>query len=258
MPTITVTLKGRELQRHVITRVTTTIGRDLRCDITIDNPALSRHHATIQCHRGMFGVRDEGSANGIFVNGEQVQGARLSDGDVLSLGKFQFEFQMVGGPSVTDLLPDDLKPFDIDTHNPEQTMAISLVDLKKMVAQRDEAAARGRPQGATYSSNQRRAAEVQRDWSPSHHPPGLHERDRQGGGRRVASPRQGGSGGFSVGSAHPLGSQRSPNAKTVQRTIEPQKKAKSKLNPVLVVVIVGLMGLVGLLSAGLAWALFFR
>jgi len=160
MPVIVVTLKDRELQRVVITATTTTIGRDHRCDVAIDNPALSRHHATIQCHRGMFGLRDEGSANGIFVNGARVQGARLNDGDVISLGKFRLQFLMAGGPDVTELL-DVGEALSLDEgHNPEMTMAISLADIEKMAVKSGELPGSGAGPRANAAPVGRSAAPV--------------------------------------------------------------------------------------------------
>ncbi len=145
MPIVVVTLKGRELQRVPIRSLTTTIGRDHHCDIFVDNAALSRHHATIHCHRGMFGVRDEGSANGIFVNGQRVQGCRLNDGDEIALGKFRLHFQAEGGPPIDTLREAGSAPPALATSNPEQTTAISLVDLQRMAAQKEAERAAAAP-----------------------------------------------------------------------------------------------------------------
>ena len=43
-----------------------TIGRDPQCDVVIDDPRVSRFHATLEWHRGMVVLRDH-STNGSFV-----------------------------------------------------------------------------------------------------------------------------------------------------------------------------------------------
>ncbi len=43
-----------------------TIGRDPQCDVVIDDPRVSRFHATLEWHRGIVVLRDH-STNGSFV-----------------------------------------------------------------------------------------------------------------------------------------------------------------------------------------------
>jgi len=68
----------------------TEIGRALECDISILEPALSRKHAELEPVDEALIVRDLGSANGTYVNGEKVEKALLKDGDVLQFGKIRF------------------------------------------------------------------------------------------------------------------------------------------------------------------------
>jgi pSer/pThr/pTyr-binding forkhead associated (FHA) protein len=61
--------------QHVVeargTRVV--IGRDQDCDVVLDDPAVSGHHAAISVRKGSPPViEDLGSANGTFVNGRPV------------------------------------------------------------------------------------------------------------------------------------------------------------------------------------------
>jgi pSer/pThr/pTyr-binding forkhead associated (FHA) protein len=49
------------------------IGRDQDCDVVLDDPAVSGHHAAISVRKGAGAViEDLGSANGTFVNGRPV------------------------------------------------------------------------------------------------------------------------------------------------------------------------------------------
>ncbi|MCO4763929.1 MAG: FHA domain-containing protein [Myxococcales bacterium] len=162
MAVVIISLKGRELNRVPIVALTTTVGRDRQCDIVIDNPALSRHHATIHCHRGMFGIRDEGSANGIFVNGEQVRGSRLEDEDEIAIGKFKLRFVLAGGPDVATLAEATGSFNELTSGNPEATMAISLDDLHKMTKP-----SKGKPPGSTA----RTSRSVSNQTSPHHAAP---------------------------------------------------------------------------------------
>jgi pSer/pThr/pTyr-binding forkhead associated (FHA) protein len=52
-----------------------TVGRDPTCDLALEDPKVSRHHAEIVPGVGPFRVlRDLGSANGTLVNGRLVTG----------------------------------------------------------------------------------------------------------------------------------------------------------------------------------------
>ncbi|MGQ9555505.1 MAG: FHA domain-containing protein [Anaerolineae bacterium] len=77
---LAIDLKGRE-------RVT--IGRARDNDITLDHPAVSRHHALIERMGTRYRIRDLKSSNGVFLDGKRVQreawlkeGAELRIGDV--------------------------------------------------------------------------------------------------------------------------------------------------------------------------------
>jgi len=69
------------------------IGRAAPCEICVDDPSLSRLHATLQIARGEHFIKDEGSRNGTLRNGAPVEFASpLEDGDRLTLGSVRFRF----------------------------------------------------------------------------------------------------------------------------------------------------------------------
>lgn len=68
----------------------TEIGRALECDISILEPALSRKHAELEPLDDDLILRDLGSVNGTFVNGEKIEEVKLKDSDVLQFGKIRF------------------------------------------------------------------------------------------------------------------------------------------------------------------------
>ena len=64
-----------------------TLGRSEDCDISIAETSLSREHARIAHVGGVFMLKDAGSKNGSFVNGNSAQEAiQLKDGDRIQLG----------------------------------------------------------------------------------------------------------------------------------------------------------------------------
>jgi|GEM_PF-2044202 len=74
------------------------IGREADCQIRYNDPAISRHHATVSVEQEALFVTDDNSANGVFVNGRQIQAGRahrLRPGDRLRLGNTQIEFEVV-------------------------------------------------------------------------------------------------------------------------------------------------------------------
>ena len=74
-----------------------TIGRSDHCDIAVKDLSMSGRHAEIRKSDGEIKVRDLGSANGIYLNGERVEEAELFDGDVLRLGQTSVRVDVVGG-----------------------------------------------------------------------------------------------------------------------------------------------------------------
>lgn len=78
--------------RRVALKERSVIGRSNDCDIVIGEQAISRQHCEIIWDRVQYLVRDLESANGIFVNGEQVAAAALRDGDLLEVGFVQLRF----------------------------------------------------------------------------------------------------------------------------------------------------------------------
>ena len=71
-----------------------TIGRAESSSIPLDDAAVSRLHAVLQCYPGGWSIRDLGSANGTFVNGEPLAGERqLRPGDEIRVGGVSLVFR---------------------------------------------------------------------------------------------------------------------------------------------------------------------
>lgn len=76
---------------------TVTIGRVSDNSIVIDDPQVSRHHASLTFENGQWMLRDLGSTNGTTLNGKPVTAPMVvRDGDVIGLGEMILGVQLVG------------------------------------------------------------------------------------------------------------------------------------------------------------------
>jgi hypothetical protein len=69
------------------------VGRSSACDIRVDDPNVSRRHAEIRREDGAYWIVDLGSTNGVTVNGERVERARLAPEDTVVLGTTEVRFE---------------------------------------------------------------------------------------------------------------------------------------------------------------------
>lgn len=79
--------------RYELGSVTVTLGRHPQSDIFLDDVTVSRRHAEV--HRNPDGtvvVRDVGSLNGTYVNGQRTDDKVLEHGDELQVGTFKLVF----------------------------------------------------------------------------------------------------------------------------------------------------------------------
>jgi len=80
------------------------VGRDPDCDLRIDSPRVSRHHARIRVSGSGASIEDLGSKNGTTVRGERIEGeVALRDGDEIGVGPAELLFQAgVDGSTETE------------------------------------------------------------------------------------------------------------------------------------------------------------
>jgi pSer/pThr/pTyr-binding forkhead associated (FHA) protein len=71
---------------------TTTVGRGREADIVLDDSTVSRRHTELRRTGREVVLRDTGSLNGTYVNGQPCDEAVLSDGDLISIGTFRLVF----------------------------------------------------------------------------------------------------------------------------------------------------------------------
>ena len=82
------------------------IGRDPHCQLRPASPAISKQHCGVFARDGKLFVRDYGSTNGTFVNGEQVAGEReITNHDRLKVGPLEFTIRIEATPAATAAAP---------------------------------------------------------------------------------------------------------------------------------------------------------
>jgi pSer/pThr/pTyr-binding forkhead associated (FHA) protein len=69
-----------------------TLGRAPQNDIVIDSPQASRVHAVIIVEPAFVTIRDLGSRNGTFVNGDRIRTQLLAQDDIIRLGDCEIRF----------------------------------------------------------------------------------------------------------------------------------------------------------------------
>lgn len=79
-----------EIHTAVVGPGWTRIGRSAAADIRLDDPSVSCRHALIVSELpDSLRVLDDRSLNGVFLNGEIVDWARVRDGDELAIGRYR-------------------------------------------------------------------------------------------------------------------------------------------------------------------------
>ena len=106
---------GNADRRGEIVKVTgdlLTIGRKPRNGLVLSDASVSGDHAELRKKNGTWTVKDLGSSNGTFVNGDPVIDAELASGCVISFGSIRATFGVgsskdFGPPPEIEQLPDD-------------------------------------------------------------------------------------------------------------------------------------------------------
>ncbi len=84
-------------ERYPLIGPLTVIGRDDVADIILDDPGISRRHCELRVTNDgphlVTSIRDLGSTNGTYVNGERITSRRLDDGDQITVGRTHATFR---------------------------------------------------------------------------------------------------------------------------------------------------------------------
>lgn len=78
--------------RFLLTELTS-IGRSPESDVFLDDVTVSRKHATVaRTSEHVFYLKDLGSLNGTYLNGDSTREVQLKSGDEIQIGKFHMLF----------------------------------------------------------------------------------------------------------------------------------------------------------------------
>ena len=94
-------LKEKELKSLETDKAEITIGRNENNDVHIDNLGVSKKHARIVKQNGAYTIEDLDSTNGTLLNNERIAAARLSDSDVVTVGKHTLYISLQDGRNTT-------------------------------------------------------------------------------------------------------------------------------------------------------------
>ena len=77
--------------RYAITSELMTVGRHPDSDIFLDDITVSRRHVELSTSNTGYMIRDVGSLNGTYLNGERLEDSEVSltNGDEIQIGKFK-------------------------------------------------------------------------------------------------------------------------------------------------------------------------
>ena len=92
MGKLTITNNGTVESEYLLTKDRIVIGRQLDCEIHIDDLAVSGKHATIITIMNDSFLEDGGSTNGTYVNGSLVKKCPLKDGDMIGIGNHVLKY----------------------------------------------------------------------------------------------------------------------------------------------------------------------
>ncbi len=96
-------------QKWAIEKDVVVIGREESCDVALPERPVSRQHAEIRRDGNRHLLRDLGSKNGTFLNGQEIDGpVPLQDGDEIQIA-LRVKLLFVGVDATVPLMLDDTK-----------------------------------------------------------------------------------------------------------------------------------------------------
>src|SRR3954452_14521718 len=84
-----VRVRADQVDAHFDAGTPLTIGRDPASTILVDHPLVSRRHATLRADGHGWVLQDEGSRNGVFINGTRISAVTIDRPTTVHLGDAQ-------------------------------------------------------------------------------------------------------------------------------------------------------------------------
>ena len=89
----------------VLKKDRTLFGRDVGCDVVVNDASVSRRHAVVERRGERWLILDQQSANGTFVDGQRVIQAYLGSGQELRIGSVAFHVAAAADSDDSPTLP---------------------------------------------------------------------------------------------------------------------------------------------------------
>jgi pSer/pThr/pTyr-binding forkhead associated (FHA) protein len=140
MPKLTLLLGRKPLKVYDVNATVVRIGREADLDVVIDNVAVSRRQAEIRLEGPDWVLRDLGSGNGTFLNGQRVDdSAALRPGDEIAFGKFALLFERVPTEPVADVPAAAPRTNGLPSSGTLLLAPVELAELQRTIAQQRRA-----------------------------------------------------------------------------------------------------------------------
>ncbi|HRW07047.1 MAG TPA: FHA domain-containing protein, partial [Caldilineaceae bacterium] len=124
---LVLTVAGEHEQEYLLEKTTIILGRGTTSDIALSDAKISRAHARLECNATGCTLIDLGSANGIRINGIQVERALLAPGDLIGLGDSTLRFAVSALASEPELIAIDSEA-DLEATLKQATVPMTLTN----------------------------------------------------------------------------------------------------------------------------------
>lgn len=134
MPYIRIYLNNVLVNQVEVNKDQLTIGRSADNDIVLDNAGVSSRHAVVKKDAGGYVISDNGSTNGVFINGKQLDRHLLEYRDEIQIYNYVLKYMASHGlHGVAD--PDIAKDGD---RSQDGTMEVNISDVQDLLKLREK------------------------------------------------------------------------------------------------------------------------
>jgi len=131
MAFVTLLTAGTEPKTYELNKPRIVAGRDSRCDIHIDNLAVSKQHLEIVHESDGYVLRDLGSSNKTFVDNVEIREHRLRDGDEAVVGPYRIKFSNPANAAPKTDMPTASDGFEPTLQLPPEMIRKKLEEMQR-------------------------------------------------------------------------------------------------------------------------------
>jgi len=134
MPYIRIYLNNVLVDQVELNQDKLTIGRNADNDIVLDNAGVSSQHAVVKKEAGGYAISDNGSTNGVFINGKKLDRHLLEYRDEIQIYNYVLKYmasQGLHGMADPDIAQDRARSQD-------GTMEVNISDVQDLLKLREK------------------------------------------------------------------------------------------------------------------------